>query len=67
MAKHLTHILIGILLMTVTFGMLSSCNSDNDIIDPADRVMQDGTWEGTGEGRGGTILVRIKVENDIIS
>lgn len=67
MAKHLTHILIGILLMTVTFGMLSSCNSDNDIIDPADRVMQDGTWEGTGEGRGGTILVRIKVENHIIS
>ena len=29
--------------------------------------MRDGTWEGTGEGRGGTILVRITVENNVIT
>lgn len=29
--------------------------------------MRDGIWEGTGEGRGGTILVRITVTNHIIT
>ena len=46
---------------------LASCSHDHEPPTPAEAVMRDGIWEGTGEGRGGTILVRITVTNHIIT
>ena len=43
---------------------ITACTvSDNTV----DTTMRDGVWEGTGEGRGGTILVRITVTNNTIT
>ena len=46
---------------------LTSCHHEHESPAPAEAVMRDGVWEGTGEGRGGTILVRITVTNHIIT
>ncbi len=40
-------------------SILTACSREPII--PAEPVMQDGVWTGTGEGRSGTILVRITV------
>lgn len=40
-------------------SILAACSPDSLI--PPEPVMQDGVWTGTGEGRSGTILVRITV------
>lgn len=55
-------------LLAVLFGlcMPTSCDNDTHPEEPAETLMQDGEWEGTGEGRGGTILVRITVTEHII-
>lgn len=43
---------------------LTSCsNDDNGIVEPAGQVLQDGEWMGTGEGRSGSIVVKVVVKN----
>lgn len=43
---------------------LTSCsNVDNGIVDPTEQVLQDGEWTGTGEGRSGTIVVKVVVKD----
>ena len=43
---------------------LTSCsNDDNGIAEPAGQVLQNGEWTGTGEGRSGTIVVKLVVKN----
>ena len=44
---------------------LCACSKEDPV--PIDPVMQDGVWTGTGEGRSGTILVRITVEQHRIA
>ncbi len=46
-------------------SILAACSRDNII--PPEPVMQDGEWTGTGEGRSGTILVRITVREHRIT
>ena len=44
--------------------MLTSCsNDDNSIVKPTEQVLQDGEWMGTGEGRSGTIVVKVVVKD----
>ena len=52
--------------MTVllVMGGLTSCsNDDSDSLPPAGQVMQDGEWTGTGDGRSGSIVVKVVVKN----
>jgi len=43
---------------------LTSCsNDDNGIAEPVGQVLQNGEWTGTGEGRSGTIVVKLVVKN----
>jgi len=44
---------------------LCACTREDPV--PAEPVMQDGVWTGTGEGRSGTILVRITVQDNKIT
>lgn len=59
--KALTAIIPALLFIFV----FTSCSEDS--ISPNISIMQDGIFEGTGEGRGGTILVRITVNNHVIT
>ena len=44
--------------------MLTSCsNDDNGIVEPTGQELQDGEWTGTGEGRSGTIVVKVVVKD----
>ena len=44
--------------------LLISCSKDdNSSIVPLEQVLQDGEWIGSGEGRSGTIIVKVTVEN----
>ena len=47
---------------------LASCSSDDDpAVEPTTELLQDGVWTGSGEGRSGTIVVKMTVENHEIS
>ncbi|MDY3142310.1 MAG: FAD-dependent oxidoreductase, partial [Parabacteroides sp.] len=62
-----TFVLILALLLPLLIP--TSCSTDpldNPNVEPEEMLMRDGEWEGTGEGRGGTILVRINVINHAI-
>ena len=56
-----------ILLFTFAFSFFFACTDHNAEagIDETtgEEMMQDGVWEGTGEGRNGTIIVRITVKD----
>ena len=60
--RFLFYILTALLWLCVP----TSCNKDDHPVEPSETLMRDGEWEGTGEGRGGTILVRITVEEHTI-
>ncbi len=44
-------------------GLLASCSNDDNYIEPAEPVLQDGEWTGSGEGRGGNIIVKVVVKD----
>ena len=52
----------AILAFNILF-MASCSNDDNGKQEPVEQVMQDGTWTGSGEGRSGSIIVKVTVEN----
>lgn len=52
---------IGIVTVLFCLSAFYACSESEE--PSASEVMQDGEWEGTGEGRNGTIIVRITVEN----
>ena len=43
--------------------MVSCSNDDKGKQEPVEQVLQDGTWTGSGEGRSGSIIVKVTVEN----
>ena len=44
--------------------MLASCSNDDDnTTAPAEQLLQDGEWTGSGEGRSGTIIAKVVVKN----
>lgn len=51
--------------IVLLLGILCSCTKDDP--EPAEPVLQDGVWTGSGEGRSGTIIVRLTVENHQIT
>ena len=42
---------------------LTSCSKDNNGPEPIEEVLQDGEWTGTGDGRSGSIVVKVVVKN----
>ena len=56
-----------LLCLSALLVVLISCSRTESDPGPSGPIMRDGIWEGTGEGRGGTILVRITVESNIIT
>ena len=48
--------------------MLMACaNEDSPAVTPVTTQLQDGEWTGSGEGRSGTIIVKVTVENHQVS
>lgn len=54
---------VAIAMLICGLSALMSCASDEDSDDPVTEVLQDGMWTGSGEGRSGTIIAKVLVEN----
>ena len=54
--------LMGVLLICGLWMFVACTNDDNPIVKPVEQL-QDGEWTGSGEGRSGTIIVKVTVEN----
>ena len=54
--------LMGVLLIWGLWTFVACANDDNPIVEPTEQL-QDGEWTGSGEGRSGTIIVKVTVEN----
>ena len=54
-----------IIVTLLLLGILCSCSNDDPA--PVEPVLKDGVWTGTGEGRNGTILVRMTVDGHQIT
>ena len=65
--KKFPLMIMAALMSVMLMAMATSCSVEDNTKEEADALMRDGTWEGTGEGRGGTILVRITVEGNVIT
>ena len=60
--------LFYILSLTLGISLLTACDTDeNDTTLPETAVMQDGEFEGLGEGRSGMIKLVIEVKNHILT
>ena len=60
--------LFQILSLALGICLFTACEGhDNEVLQPEDAVMQDGEYEGLGEGRSGMIKVAIVVKNHIIT
>ena len=55
--------LMGALLICGLWMFVACANDDNPVVDPETEQLQDGEWTGSGEGRSGTIIVKVTVEN----
>ena len=54
--------LTTILILSGLTTLTSCSNDDNGIVEPTEEL-QDGEWTGTGEGRSGTIVVKVVVKD----
>ena len=54
---------MGALLICGLWMFVACANDDNPVVDPETEQLQDGEWTGSGEGRSGTIIVKVTVEN----
>ena len=51
-------------ILTLSGLLMTSCSNDDDsTTEPTELVLQDGMWTGNGDGRSGTIIVKVTVEN----
>ena len=55
--------LMGVVLICGLWVFVACTNDDNPVVDPVTEQLQDGEWTGSGEGRSGSIIVRVTVEN----
>ena len=56
--------MLAVILIWSGMTMLTSCSDDDsDDEEPTEQVLQDGEWTGTGEGRSGSIVVKVVVKN----
>lgn len=54
--------LMGVVLICELWLFVACANDDNPIVGPTEQL-QDGVWTGSGEGRSGTIIVKVTVES----
>ena len=54
---------MGALLICELWMFVACANEDNPVVEPDTKQLHDGEWTGSGEGRSGTIIVKVKVEN----
>ena len=54
---------MGVLLICGLWLFGACANDDNADVEPVTEQLQDGEWTGSGEGRSGTIIVKVTVEN----
>ncbi len=54
---------VAVAMLICGLSAFVSCASDEDSEDPVTEVLQDGMWTGSGEGRSGTIIAKVLVEN----
>ena len=55
--------LMGALLICGLWMFVACTNDDNPVVEPVTEQLQDGVWTGSGEGRSGTIIAKVTVEN----
>ncbi len=55
--------LMGALLICGLWMFVACTNDDSPAVVPDTEQLQDGEWTGSGEGRSGTIIVKVTVEN----
>ena len=55
--------LMGALLICGLWMFVACTNDDNPVVEPVTEQLQGGVWTGSGEGRSGTIIVKVTVEN----
>jgi len=63
MKQIILWMLTTILILSDLATLTSCSNDDNGIVEPERQVLQDGEWTGTGEGRSGSIVVKVVVKN----
>ena len=54
---------MGALLICGLWMLMACANEDTPAVAPVTTLLQDGEWTGSGEGRSGTIIVKVTVEN----
>ncbi|MCR5820925.1 MAG: flavocytochrome c [Bacteroidaceae bacterium] len=54
---------LTVLFVLSSIMAMSSCSDDDTPTETADLVLNDGEWTGTGEGRSGSIIVKVLVRN----
>ena len=58
---------MGALLICGLWMLMACANEDTPAVAPVTTQLQDGEWTGSGEGRSGTIIVKVTVENHQVS
>ena len=58
---------MGVLLIWGLWMFVACASDDNPIVDPVAEQLQDGVWTGSGDGRSGTIIVKVMVENHLVT
>ena len=54
---------MGALLICGLWLFVACADDDSPAVEPASEQLQDGEWTGSGEGRSGTIIVKVRVGN----
>ena len=55
--------LMSALLICGLWIFVACANDDNPVVEPDTEQLQDGVWTGSGDGRNGTIIVKVTIEN----
>ena len=54
---------MGVVLICGLWMFVACASNDSPVVVPDTEQLQDGVWTGSGEGRSGTIIVKVTVEN----
>ena len=61
--KRNMRLLMGVVLICGLWMFVACASNDSPVVVPDTEQLQDGEWTGSGEGRSGTIIVKVAVEN----
>ena len=53
----------GALLICGLWMLMACANDDSPVVDSKTELLQDGEWTGSGEGRSGSIIVKVTIES----